>query len=141
MWSKNKKPATKVEDIWMEHIKLFGCVVCWVYLRRQYTPCEAHHIVEKGKQAGHHKTIGLCPWHHRGEPDKFGTEANAYAIAGPSMAKHPEEYRERFGDDAWLLNCNRELISAWPDWKIAGHKLPDIRKTTVGNSPYPRSTG
>jgi hypothetical protein len=59
------KPPTKLEREWMDRVRSFGCVACWLEGNQRH--CAVHHIVEGGRRLGHLFTIGLCdPGHHQG---------------------------------------------------------------------------
>lgn len=93
-----------------------GCVACIVEgeLRgesRYQTPADVHHEVN-GYRTG--RTIPLCPWHHRGVPT-YGYNGSAsddtmIAIVGPSLAKHPALFRERYGDFDELHERTEDLL-------------------------------
>jgi len=89
-----------------------GCLCCRLLLGiRRF--CEIHHQTVGGKHGaprlGHDFTIGLCPWHHRGEAF-VGEDADTW---GPSYAKTPKAFRDEFGSDSWLLGVQNNRIG----WK------------------------
>lgn len=84
-----------------------GCICCrecgvgWM-------PAEIHHLTIGGrhgqKRRGHDYTIGLCIYHHRGQPLPWQDKL------GPSYALQPRAFREEFGQDDELLARQNELI-------------------------------
>lgn len=86
-------------------IREIGCLAC-----RQlgwYGAPDVHHL-NLGEHAGQVRrgdeyTIGLCPWHHRG--------IGKFVDIGPSLAKEPVKFRQRFGSDDELLAKQNELIA------------------------------
>lgn len=60
--------------------------------------------------------MGLCPWHHRGEPltdvfcDRHSTRY-CEAVYGPSLAKHAKRFRLEFGEDDVLLEYQERLLA------------------------------
>ena len=97
-----------------------GCICC----RMQgwwHSPCQAHHLnldQHAGQQRlGDDHTIGLCPWHHQGEP--IGpSQVECRAIFGPSMKHEPKAFRLHFGDDAELLRIQNGLIKLAETLKV-----------------------
>jgi len=68
----------------MSKVARLGCIVC-KQMGYPDTPCELHHIKEKGKskmgkKASDYEVIGLCYLHHRGDqgyhhsPKKFNAK-------------------------------------------------------------------
>lgn len=98
--------AARFALIW-EH----GCVACLIY--GLYTLPEIHHLTVGGKHGqkrrGHDFTIGLCPYHHRGDPGFSDRELCELAY-GPSYALQPKLFRETFGQDDYLLAYQNQLI-------------------------------
>jgi len=91
-----------------EAIKEGGCIACRLY-GFGFVACEIHHLTVGGRHGqrrrGHDYTIGLCTYHHRGQPDGYGHKR------GPSYALAPKAFRATFGDDDFLLQYQNELIS------------------------------
>lgn len=89
-----------------------GCLPC--RMRGWFTPCHVHHLNLDGKagqeRRGDEYTIGLCPWHHVGEPPGILSAREARNILGPSLKLHSREFRAEFGSDDDLLARQNELI-------------------------------
>jgi hypothetical protein len=100
-----------------------GCLCC----RRKgwFSPCQVHHLNADGKagqkRRGDVFTIGLCPWHHVGEPLSGMTEAQCRARFGPSL-KSSRAFREAFGTDDSLLAEQNRLIER-EERNLVGRKL------------------
>lgn len=86
-----------------------GCIACRID-GRTYVPCDVNHIIENGKRKGHRYTYGLCPAHHRPEFED--------ARVGPNLKNDPHGFRERYGDDDYLL----QLTDEWLGY-LAGHTI------------------
>lgn len=90
-----------------------GCLIAHI-LGIGWLPAELHHLTTGGhhgqKRRGHLYTIGINQWSHRGEPFPGWTIAESEARLGPSYARSPNAFRERFGDDDTLLRLQNELI-------------------------------
>lgn len=90
-----------------------GCLAC--RMRRRYSQCQVHHLNEDGKagapRRGDEFTIGLCPWHHVGEPIGGLSRSECRRIVGPSLKLESREFREEFGTDDELLAEQNILIS------------------------------
>ena len=99
---------TKAEQVRMDLIPECGCLACWQILLRKIV-CEVHHLTVGGKHGaprlGHAFTIGLCDWHHR------GVGSGLRAEFGPSYAREPFAFRERFGRDDRLLVLQAERLA------------------------------
>jgi len=75
-----------------EAIVNFGCLICHL-MGFPKSPCEIHHIKEKGKskmgkKASDYEVIGLCYLHHRGDQGYHHS---------------PKTFTERFGTQKELL--------------------------------------
>lgn len=106
-------PPTAAERARWSRIKDSGCIAC-IQLGFRGVYAEIHHLTitgrHGGKARGHRETIGLCLWHHRGQyliPDG----AAQLRIYGPSLALTPRAFRERFGNDEFLLNLQDDEIN------------------------------
>jgi len=76
----------------MSKVAQLGCIVC-KQMGFHDTPCELHHIKEKGKskmgkKASDYEVIGLCYLHHRGDQGYHHS---------------PKKFTERFGTQKELL--------------------------------------
>ena len=87
-----------------------GCVVC---AERGFdTPAERHHLLTtglhgNGRRRGHHCTVSICAYHHRGESAGSGL-AELFNL-GPNYADHAREFRKEWPDEKLLLATNRAL--------------------------------
>ena len=89
-----------------------GCIAC--YKRGWFNECQVHHL-NLGEHAGQKRlgdefTIGLCPWHHVGEPIGILSAQECWRRFGPSMKLQPLKFREVFGSDQDLLRFQNERI-------------------------------
>lgn len=97
-----------------------GCIVCLGFAWK--TPCQAHHL-NLGQHAGQKRlgdeaTIGLCPWHHVGEPIAGMSQQLCTYMLGPSMKHEPVRFREVFGTDEQLLARQNRLIAQRQSLKV-----------------------
>ena len=104
---------TTADVIRFEAIHRLGCIAS--RKRGQVLPCEIHHLTVGGrhgqKRRGHQFTVGLSPWHHRGEPMYGMSHSECEARFGPSYARQPRLFRETFGQDDELLAYQNDLIA------------------------------
>lgn len=89
-----------------------GCVACRKLGR--FSHADVHHLLSGGRRRGHRFTIPLCPWHHRGEEAVYVPVREMEKLSGPSLARTPRKFRERFGTDEELLKYTDALIEAGP---------------------------
>lgn len=95
-----------------EQIREIGCLAC--RKRQRYSVPDVHHLNLGGKagqkRRGDEFTIGLCPYHHRGNslPGMDGAQSRNWL--GPSLAKESRAFRQEFGSDDELLVEQNELI-------------------------------
>ncbi len=73
-----KASKTTAERVHLAAVAALGCCLC-LHLGLGATTCEVHHVrLNHGwGRSGHFATIGLCPFHHRGQPGgvhDFGRE-------------------------------------------------------------------
>lgn len=101
-----------------------GCIAC---RQRGYfaQPCQVHHL-NLGQHAGQERlgdehTVGLCPFHHVGEPLPGMTRDWTRERLGPSMALEPVKFREIFGTDDVLLAQQNELIERF-EGQVVGRR-------------------
>lgn len=90
-----------------------GCIACKA-LGHGYMPCHVHHLLVGGKHGqkrrGHDFTIGLCPWHHVGEPMGGYSHSQCADVYGPSYAREPRRFRQEIGNDDYLLDLQNTLL-------------------------------
>ena len=81
-----------------------------------YVPCERHHLTVGGKHGAKRRgqgfVVGLNTWSHRGEPFGGRTAEQCEALFGPSYAKNPRAFREKYPDEVLLELQERLLGSA-----------------------------
>jgi len=101
-------------------IKCLGCMACrravYLGLIAITAIAEVHHLNEDGHagqaRRGDEYTIGLCKWHHRGEPPFPSiTVTQATKLYGPSLKHEPRRFREVYGSDDALLEKQDQLIA------------------------------
>lgn len=91
-------------------LRNLGCLTC-----PGCGQVEIHHL-NKGGHAGQERrgdefTIPLGKWAHRGEP-RFGyTASEMEQEFGPSLARQSKAFREKYGDDDFLLAKANRLIA------------------------------
>ncbi|WP_343649453.1 Ref family recombination enhancement nuclease [Stenotrophomonas sp.] len=104
---------TTVQQARLDAIKDIGCIVCDA-LGHGFMPCQVHHLLVGGKHGqkrrGHDYTIGLCPWHHVGEPMAGLSHSVCTDRYGPSYAREPRRFRQEIGTDDYLLDLQNTLI-------------------------------
>lgn len=98
-----------------EALRELGCVACRLEKWHGNLPVEIHHLVDKGYRkhsGGNQATIGLCTWHHRGEPIMGHTLTWMRGIYGPSMRLESREFARVYGTQRELLARVNEMLSA-----------------------------
>lgn len=93
-------------------IREIGCVPCLLDGHPD-TPCEVHHLNDRGRNIGHDATVGACAWHHRGVPLGNARPSEMALTHGPSLAKSPAEFAERYGNNDEMLAKQNALIATW----------------------------
>ena len=99
-----KVAANAAEQAWMDQVRAFGCIVCWLH-HNANTPCVVHHILSGGRRMGHMHTLGLCePGHHQ--------QTNTR----DKISRHPDKARfeAAYGTEAELLTTTRQLLGYPP---------------------------
>ena len=78
----NKEPKQKPNLDYIEWLHNQPCYVC------KTTPCEAHHVKQKGQVTKDHNTlIPLCAEHHRGEYSPHGKHRKEFLDMYPVHAQ------------------------------------------------------
>lgn len=104
-----KRSATARQRRRFQALQDMGCIAC-----RQlghYRQVDVSHLLSGGRRRGHDATIGECPWHHRGVPPDGMSTGQAEQALGPSRARSPRRYRERFGTDDELLAMTNDYLA------------------------------
>lgn len=109
-----------------QRIYQIGCIAC-IRMGLYHEPCQVHHLLLDGKagqkRLGDDSTIGLCPWHHVGEPAPMSYDT-AMILKGPSYKLHSRKFRAMFGADTYLLGlqdkyiAQAELLNIKPNTRI-----------------------
>lgn len=98
-------------------IRICGCVACHLFDVPGVVPPQIHHLNfgdhHGGKRLGDEYTVGLCPWHHVGQPMENLWPGKCRTLMGPSWARAPNAFREAFGTGAELLEFQNALIDAY----------------------------
>ena len=111
MQSRSGKTATEAErrrfQILAEEV---GCIACLLEGRPR-TPADLHHPLSGGRRQGTGVVAPLCPWHHRGVNLWSKTDAEVERILGPSLARTPRQFRDRYGSDEILLDLAQKAAA------------------------------
>jgi hypothetical protein len=105
---------TKAEAAHVQAVKRSGCLCC-IALGYAHDPdgpmVEAHHLLSGGIRLGHMHTLGLCPWHHRGQPFVAGWSIEEHRERlGPPLSEGSVTFHARFGSDQELQRQQRQLL-------------------------------
>lgn len=100
---------TKEEAEWIVAVKEGPCVACLIVTGKQFSGCDAHHLLSGGRRIGHLATIGLCQWHHRGIAEFF-SHAHLRECLGPSLMDGSKLFREAYGTDEELMAIQKRLL-------------------------------
>lgn len=98
-------------------IREIGCIACRKHGVGGIVPPQVHHLNfgdrHGGKRLGDEFTVGLCPWHHMGQPFDGMWPGQCRDKFGPSWERDPRAFREMFGSGEELLAMQNELIAAF----------------------------
>jgi hypothetical protein len=109
---KRSIPApTKEQRKRQDRIRELGCICCWLDGHGS-VPCEIHHLNDCGRNIGQDETVGACAWHHRGVPP-YGRPSEATLLFGPSLARDPAAFHDRYGSDEELLFQQNTMLRAY----------------------------
>lgn len=108
--SRSTNAPTKSEAEWIVAVKEGPCVACFVWTQDEYRGCDAHHLLSGGRRRGHMATIGLCKWHHVGQPDNGVLPRYMREDFGPSLMDGSKLFREAYGTDDELLALQKRLL-------------------------------
>lgn len=115
MHSKSWKAPTVAEVARLEAIPFIGCIACAIVGR--YQLAQVHHITASGRRirrkedgTEHRYTLGLCPWHHQGQPPAGWSPASADTVLGPSLERDKRGFVRRFGPEMDLLELQDALV-------------------------------
>ena len=95
-------------------LRELGCVACSINGFSTGMKVEIHHLVDKGTRrlsGGNEATIGLCSFHHRGEPWIDFPVSYMRERFGPSMALEAKAFAQEFGTQRELLARVNEMLS------------------------------
>lgn len=111
---RSRKAPAKVAD--KARFKLMRGLLCVACAQLQGVPpaypegCDVSHLKSGDRRIGHDHSLLECPWHHRGVPPWGHTQQSARKAWGPSRAKSPRAYAERFGTDERLLELTNQAL-------------------------------
>lgn len=104
------KAPTAAEKKRMAKLAETGCRACEIRGRYTGMATEVHHQVDCGRRVGHHATVALCSFHHRGVLPPGYSESEALEHFGPAVSHGSKLFRADFGsDEAMLALQNRWL--------------------------------
>lgn len=132
----------KAREHRFRRLKEIGCLACWMIGIPDVYP-EIHHQ-NLGEHAGQKRlgdefTVPLCEWHHQGHLFINHSEADMVAARGPSLKRHPVEFRKKFGSDAEQLTKVNDLIRQRDELAFGWRKgpLPEAHQTGLtASSPH-----
>lgn len=110
-----------------QRIYQLGCLAC--RKRGWFNECQVHHL-NLGEKAGQVRrgddySLGLCPWHHVGEPVANMTAQQCRRCLGPSLKHEPVRFRQVFGSDDALLEEQNMLIESKERAVVRGRPLSE----------------
>lgn len=104
-------------DLRFTLIRVCGCIACHLQRVPGVVPPQIHHLNlgdHHGQlRLGDEATIGLCPWHHQGQPFEGWSLRMCRKRLGPSWELEPNEFREQYGTGAELLEFQNALLAAY----------------------------
>lgn len=122
------KHRTQADDNRFAIIRDIGCLAHLIDGWPE-VPCQIHHELDDDGQRfddEHRHTIGLCPWHHVGEvpPKCRGSVTRALVIHGPSLARHPRLFADRYGGREQRLIMQDSLVRMVASAQRRGAYIP-----------------
>lgn len=98
-------------------IREIGCIACLLQGVDGKIPATIHHV-NLGDHHGQLRlgdayTIGLCPWHHQGQPFGGWSAWDCEHRLGPSWEREPNRFRETYGGADALLVLQERLLRQW----------------------------
>lgn len=127
-------------------IRSIGCIACLLFGVAGIVGPQIHHLNfgdrHGGARLGDEYTVGLCPWHHVGQPPERMWKAEAQERMGPSWELNPNAFRERFGTGVQLLAYQNRLIREWLDTFVVPPRVGPLIgiDTTTGKRHGARGT-
>lgn len=130
-------PIKRADEIRFKVITEYvGCLCCAIerhpYALEDIALTTIEHVTDRGRrlQDEHQATIGLCPWHHQGQPWRGLNQVDMAAILGPSLAGGRKPFEDRYGDEVdVLLELQNEVILMFAQDPWAEYSMPtSIRK-------------
>ena len=105
-------------------IRECGCIACRMHGVPGVVPPQIHHLNfgdrHGGKRLGDEFTVGLCPWHHVGQPFPGMWPGQCRQQFGPSWEREPRLFRETFGNGEALLAYQNDLLATWRSTFVGG---------------------
>ena len=122
---------TKAQQARQDAQRLHGCAMCHLRGCAQPNQTEIHHLttgdLHGQKQRGQDFTVGLCGWHHRGDPRDFESYGGACRIErdmrngyGPSFALHKRAFMDELSRA--LGERSMEALMRWQDSRIGNRR-------------------
>lgn len=126
--------------------KYCGCLPCLISgISDVLTTIE--HVTEAGRRVGgeeqHQHSIGLCVWHHFGQPLAHwerlpghlgGANQASSGLLGPSLAWGRKPFEDHFGDEVKVLVPTQDFMlarfdeSPWPEYALPRHVARETRR-------------
>ncbi|MDQ3287658.1 MAG: Ref family protein [Pseudomonadota bacterium] len=93
------------------------CIACLILHERGDLPfscvvvgCDYHHMKSGNVRRGHRHGVGLCLWHHRGQPWGQWTCKQLLDIYGPSLMDGSALFHRTYGEDDVLIARQDALL-------------------------------
>lgn len=117
-----------------QRAKRAGCIACYLDGRNACGAVETHHVKLGNRQVGHRFTIELGAWHHQGIKPSALSAVVVEQLFGPSLARNPRAFHERYGSDQALLDAQDRRL---------GYPLARIERarSVVGSGKRTARTG
>jgi hypothetical protein len=96
-------PPTAEERRRLSILSEVGCLCCMI--DGWWESAEIHHPTEGFHRKGHRHSYPICPWHHRAVPPP-----HVCVDFGPSLARAPAQYCERYGTEAELVQIADAVV-------------------------------
>lgn len=98
-------PIGRLDELRFKVITEYCGCLCCTMRHRLNAHATIEHVTENGRRLDdeHQGTIGLCEWHHFGNPWDGLTRDEMVRLLGPSLAHGRTPFEEAFGDEVEIL--------------------------------------
>ena len=139
--SRSLPPPTAEQKRRWERMRANSCVTCYLRDGTSSGALEIHHLTVGDRHGalrlGHDHTVCLCEWCHRGVHRHASADYYEREY-GPSLALTPRVFRREYGDGAYLLKVQNEMID-WTKPPVRERRRKRGSQCTASANQVPRN--